>query len=140
MKLTSRSEYGLLAMLDLAKHSSVRLVQSHEIARRQNIPEPYLNQLLTVLSRAGLVTSRRGPGGGYLLARPADTISVGEVVALLEGPPSNGHEDGINDRPFVPLIRKLCQQAHEAAAAVLESVTLADLLWQESERAPRYSI
>ena len=140
MKLTSRSEYGLLAMLDLAKHSSARLVQSHEIAQRQSIPEPYLNQLLTVMSRAGLVTSRRGPGGGYLLARPAEDISVGEVVILLEGLASNGHDESAYDRPFVQLIRKVCQEAQEAAAAVLASVTLADLLRQESERALRYSI
>lgn len=140
MKLTSRSEYGLLAMLDLAKNSSYRLVQSHEVAQRQSIPEPYLNQLLTVLSRAGLVTSRRGPGGGYLLARPADAITVGEVVALLEGPATPGSEESDSDRPFVPLIRKVCQEAQQAAERVLRSVTLADLLEQEGERALRYSI
>ena len=141
MKLTSRSEYGLLAVLDLAKHSNHRLVQSREIAQRQSIPEPYLNQLLTVLSRAGLVTSRRGPGGGYLLARSPDSITLGEVVNLLEGQNTPGtDDDSLLDRPFLPLIRKASQESQEAAHQVLDSITLADLLHQESERALRYSI
>jgi len=139
MRLTTRSEYGLLAMLDLAKHSSYRLVQSHEIAQRESIPEPYLNQLLTILSRAGLISSRRGPGGGYLLARPADAITVGEIVMLLEGPPTTS-EDKTDYKPYSPSLKKVCQEAQEAAERVLNSVTLADLLERESERALRYDI
>jgi Rrf2 family protein len=141
MKLTTRSEYGLLAMLDLAKHGSLRLVQSHDVAQRQSIPEPYLNQLLTVLSRAGLITSRRGPGGGYVLARPAETISIGEVISLLEGSTSpTSDEDKPSGRTCSALLRKICQEAQEAADRVLNSVSLADLLQQESARALRYDI
>ena len=73
-------------MIDLAQHAGLGPVQSHDIAERQDVPEPYLNQLLTLLRKAGLIASRRGPGGGHFLAKPATRITLAEVVTALEGP------------------------------------------------------
>src|SRR5207248_6908532 len=77
---TSKVEYALRALLDLAEQPSGRAAQSHEIAVRQGIPEAYLNQLLVALRRAGLVRSIRGAAGGYVLGRGAPSITVGDVV------------------------------------------------------------
>lgn len=85
MKISTKGEYGLRAMLLLAMQESGAAVTSHEIARRQAIPAPYLRRILAVLSKAGLIDSTRGPQGGYALARPADEISLRDVVTAIEG-------------------------------------------------------
>src|SRR5699024_7508264 len=85
MKLSTRGRYGLRAMVDLAANSGEEAVCIESIARRQNISENYLAQLVRLLRKAGLVTSVRGAGGGYRLAKPADSISVGDVLRALEG-------------------------------------------------------
>jgi len=85
MKVSTRAEYGIRALIDLAQHYGQGSVQSHEIARRQGLPEPYLNQLMTTLRRAGLVQSKRGPNGGHMLSRPPERITVGEAFLALEG-------------------------------------------------------
>ena len=85
MKVSARAEYGIRALIDLARHYGEGPVQSHDIARRQGLPEPYLNQLMAVLRRAGLVHSKRGPSGGHVLARSPESITVGEAFLVLEG-------------------------------------------------------
>ena len=85
MKLSTRGRYGLRAMVDLAANSGEEAVCIQSIAGRQNLSESYLEQLVRLLRKAGLVKSVRGAGGGYRLARPADTISVGDVLRALEG-------------------------------------------------------
>jgi Rrf2 family iron-sulfur cluster assembly transcriptional regulator len=80
MKLTTRGRYAVTAMLDLALHDGAGPVCLGDVARRQGISQPYLEQLFTRLRRAGLVASTRGPGGGYNLARRAADISVAEVI------------------------------------------------------------
>lgn len=80
MKLTTRGRYAVTAMLDLALHEDAGPVALGEIAARQDISLSYLEQLFSRLRRQGLVTSTRGPGGGYRLSRPADQISVSHVI------------------------------------------------------------
>jgi len=88
MKVGSRGDYGLRALVYLAsRENEGEPVQIHAIAERQQIPEDYLRQLLVNLRLAGLVRSVRGPHGGYLLAKPAGEISMGQVIEVLEGPP-----------------------------------------------------
>jgi Rrf2 family transcriptional regulator, cysteine metabolism repressor len=89
MKLSTKGEYGLLAMIDLALYSSEGPVQSQQIAGRQHIPKQYLDQLMLTLKKAGLVESSRGRQGGYGLARPARTITILDIVTALEGPLEN---------------------------------------------------
>jgi Rrf2 family transcriptional regulator, cysteine metabolism repressor len=89
MKLSTKGEYGLLAIIDLALHSGRGPVQSFQIAERQDIPKQYLDQLLLMLKKAGLIESSRGRQGGYRLARAAPEISLFEIVTALEGPIEN---------------------------------------------------
>jgi Rrf2 family protein len=86
MRISSKSEYGVRALFELAQCYGQPPVQSAEIAERQNIPEAYLNQLLITLRKAGLIRSLRGPQGGHQLARPPAQITLAEVVDVLEGP------------------------------------------------------
>ena len=89
MKLSTKGEYGLLAAIDLALHSDRGPVQSFQIAERQEIPKQYLDQLLLMLKKAGLIESSRGRQGGYQLARPASEITLFDIVTALEGPIEN---------------------------------------------------
>jgi len=83
MKISTKGRYGLRAVLDIAMHDEAASVSS--IAARQFISENYLERLIAMLKKAGIVNSVRGAQGGYVLARPAEEISVGEVLRALEG-------------------------------------------------------
>lgn len=84
--LTMRAKYGLKAMADLAGLASGAVLQSREIAARRSISKKFLDAIFADLRGAGLVASRKGPGGGYMLARPSDSLSVGEIIRVLDGP------------------------------------------------------
>jgi len=87
MRLSKRGEYGLRAMADLASTPAPgALAQAKEIAEREQIPVKFLEQILLTLKNAGLLGSRMGAGGGYYLARPADQITLGQIVRILDGP------------------------------------------------------
>ena len=85
MKLSTKGRYGLRALIGLALYSENETVSIQSIARRQNISDSYLEQLMRKLRSAGLIVSVRGAQGGYKLARPANEISVGDVLRALEG-------------------------------------------------------
>jgi Rrf2 family protein len=85
MLLSTKGDYGVRAMIDLAKHEGSGPVQRAEIARRRQIPESYLDHLLAQLRRAGFIRSVRGPGGGHLLTKPAEEICLLHVLETLEG-------------------------------------------------------
>ena len=87
LQLTKRTEYGLIALVAMVGHRD-RFVSAREISERYRVPRRLLAEVLKDLSRATLVESQRGAAGGYALARSADDISVGEVVAALEGAPT----------------------------------------------------
>jgi Rrf2 family iron-sulfur cluster assembly transcriptional regulator len=89
MRLSSKGRYAVMAMADLARHSAdpgVRAVALADIARRQDLSLPYLEQLFTRLRREGLVVSHRGPGGGYRLSRPAGELAVAQIVTAVDEP------------------------------------------------------
>lgn len=85
MKISTKGEYGIRAMLFIAMHGQDGPCTSHEIATRQGIPEPYLRQILASLGRDQLIQSSRGPQGGHVLARPAAEISLRDILFSLEG-------------------------------------------------------
>ena len=86
MKISTKGRYGLRAMLDLAKHcQSGETICVQSISRRQNISESYLEQLVRLLRKADLITSVRGAGGGYQLAKDPIDISVGDILRACEG-------------------------------------------------------
>ena len=134
MKVSTRAEYGIRALMDLAQHYGQGPVQSHDIARRQGLPEPYLNQLLVTLRRAGLVQSKRGPTGGHLLARSPDQITVGEAFRVLEGSvaPWRCVEEAETTCIYAPGcgLRPVWQAVKEATEQVLNRTTLAHIVHQ----------
>lgn len=90
MQLSTRSRYAVMAMVDLASRQTIGCecgpICLAEIAARQQLSQPYLEQLFGKLRRAGLVASARGPGGGYRLARNSDAIAIGDIVAAVDEP------------------------------------------------------
>ncbi|MFQ5574681.1 MAG: RrF2 family transcriptional regulator [Terriglobia bacterium] len=86
MKFSAKGEYGVRAVLDIALNQESGPVQVKEIAKRQSIPERFLEQVMSSLKKAGLVEAFRGAQGGYLLAKNASEISLADVVQSLEGP------------------------------------------------------
>ena len=85
MKISTKGRYALRLMLDVALNSNGAAVPLRDVAQRQEISDKYLEQIVTQLSRAGLVRSVRGAGGGYLLTRPPEEYTVGEILRTLEG-------------------------------------------------------
>ena len=85
MKLSTKGRYGLRALIDLAQNSKETPVSITSISARQDLSERYLEQLMSMLKKAGLVESVRGAGGGYVLAKDIKEISVGDVLRALEG-------------------------------------------------------
>lgn len=144
MKVGSKGYYGLLAMADLVQnYRGQQPVQVKEIARRQKIPEEYLGQIMVLLKRANLVHGTRGPGGGYYLARPAESISINEVLKILEGPLIGTDLKGQRNRFSGSVVaRRLIEswtKAMEASEKMLQEVTLADLC-RPDDRAQMYYI
>jgi Rrf2 family cysteine metabolism transcriptional repressor len=139
MRITSRGEYGLRALLDLAQRygSSVPVTQA-DIAARQQIPEAYLNQLLTTLRKAGLVQSVRGPEGGHMMRRSPAHITVAEAVVALEGSisPAKGlDEPPASGEPLeAEVLREVWRDVQAAVDQVLESITLDDLCQRKLAR------
>ena len=86
MRLSLKSEYACLALIDLAEHRDDDRTRIEEIARRKNIPKKYLEQILLILKKAGHVKSKRGAGGGYSLAKSPGQLTIAEIIRLMDGP------------------------------------------------------
>ena len=97
MKLSSRSQYAITAMLELALHEATRPITLFDISQKQKISLSYLEQLFARLRSKKLVRGRRGPGGGYVLARSADDISIADIVAAVDDVPLDSDEDAISE-------------------------------------------
>ncbi|HEU5101839.1 MAG TPA: Rrf2 family transcriptional regulator [Roseiflexaceae bacterium] len=138
MRISSKGEYGLRALFDLAQRYGAGPVQSHDIHERQGIDENYLNQILISLRKAGLIESVRGPQGGHRLARPPSQITLLEVVVALEGPllPADaGREIGDAAEPIdLDIIRDVWSGARQALERYLSSITLEDLSQRKRRR------
>ena len=131
MKLSSRTRYGMRAILELALEYGKAPLQIKTIAQREDISNKYLEQLIAMLKASGLVRSLRGPKGGYLLARPPAEIQLKDVFLTLEGPmvPAECLEHPeYCSRCTDCATRQIWQELQEAVFGVLESVTLADLV------------
>lgn len=129
MELSCKTEYALLALIELTihyHHGEPR--QIRQIAAQQNIPDRYLEQLLATLRRGGLVRSQRGAKGGYFLAREPWTITLLEVVACIEGLDMRTRQDNSTGPTLESaLVREVWQEACDAYFAVLQQSTLQDL-------------
>lgn len=127
MRFSMKTEYGVRAVVELAANAGRGAMQSGEIARRQRIPGPFLDQVLMTLRRAGLIDSVRGPHGGHRLARSPDDIRLDEVIACLEGGPREARHDASLDGDS-RVLAIVVEEAERAAREVFASHTLADCL------------
>ncbi len=132
MKLTRRSEYALLALLHLARAREGQFVAVGEMAEAQGLPAKFLEQLLVTLKRGGLVKSRKGPGGGYRLARPAGKIPLAEVIRLLDG--ALAPTESVSTYFYEPTpverekrLLRVFKEIRDVVSAKLEKTTLADV-------------
>ena len=138
MKISSKGHYGLLALAELvANYRLRRPVQVKEIAKNQHIPTEYLGQIMVLLKRGRLVHGSRGPAGGYILARPPESITVKEVLQVLEGPAVGlDVRPSMNGHALSPVTRRLVEtwaRGMKAMEKILEETTLADLCKPETE-------
>lgn len=129
MELSNKSEYALLALLELATcYPKNESLQIRQIAELQNIPNRYLEQLLGILRRGGLIKSIRGARGGYVLTRNPETITLLDVVSCIEG--LDSVENVFDTSPKTlenDVIQAVWQEACQAAKSVLQKSTLQDL-------------
>lgn len=139
MKISTKGEYGIRAMLYIAMRDSQEgPVTSHEIATHQGIPEPYLRQILALLSKDRLILSNRGPQGGHVLARPASKITIRQILVTLEGQTS-----AIDQVLALPCtievgteycaIREIFLEVKQAIEQILSRITLQVLVDRQRE-------
>ena len=134
MYVSVKGEYALEALFDLATHASGEPVRIADIARRQKIPQKFLELILAGLKQGGFVESRRGAEGGYLLARAPEALTVGEVLRYVEGTPkSRGRHK--EETPFTAL----WQQVETAISGIVDQTTFAELARNWAERQDKYT-
>jgi Rrf2 family protein len=141
MRISAKGEYAIRAMLDLALQQRQRgpgLIPIQDVARRQGIPQRYLEQVLLLLKRAGFLASKRGSTGGYHLARPPGEVTVGDVLRVIEGGVTplevagrapRARRDGSD-------LAELWQEVADAVAGVIDRTTFEELAERVARRAP----
>lgn len=128
MKVSQRTEYGIRAMIALAKHFEAGPLSIKEIAGTEAIPEAFLEQIMSELRKAGMVGSTRGAYGGYSLSGSPDKISVGRVVEILEGSLSPARCDDDCARMPECSTRTVLKKIEESITETLDNIYLEDLL------------
>lgn len=135
MKISTRGRYALRLMLDLAVFSDGAPVSLRDVAKRQGISDKYLEQIVTPLSKAGLVRSVRGANGGYLLTRKPEEYTVGDILRPLEGdlaPVECATDSEFCQRCNECVTVALWQEIHKAVSQVVDNTTLADLVERQA--------
>ena len=135
MRLSKRGEYGLRALQDLAIHYGEGPVSNRDLSERNHIPARFLEQILLTLKHGRLVRSKKGPRGGYYLARSPHQITLAEVIRLLDGPLAP--VSCVSEVAFEPCgcpdmetcgLRRVMREVRDTVAGMMESTTLADLV------------
>jgi Rrf2 family protein len=144
MKISTKGRYALRLMLDLALNDNGAPVRIKDIAERQDISDKYLEQIISVLNKAGYVKSVRGPQGGYKLAKAPSAYTAGMILRLTEGslapvPCLEDEENQCNRQENCATLR-LWQQMDDAIKGVVDHVTLADLVEWQQEKIDYYVI
>ncbi|MDD8026542.1 MAG: Rrf2 family transcriptional regulator [Acidobacteriota bacterium] len=132
MKLSTKGEYASRAMLELSLRRDDGPLHIKAISDAQDIPERFLEQILLLLKRAGYLRSRKGPRGGYLLAKPPESISVAEVIRVMDGPLAPIDCVSVTAHQVCPHedtcgLRGLWKETRDAVAVIMERTTFADL-------------
>lgn len=145
MKISTKGRYAIRLMLDIALNDNGQPVRIKDISKRQGISDKYLEQIISVLNKAGYVKSIRGPQGGYTLAKKPKEYTVGMILRLTEGSlaPVSCLEFEENDCPRQDqcVTLELWKKIDDAVKDVVDNVTLEDLVdWQSRKSADFYSI
>jgi Rrf2 family cysteine metabolism transcriptional repressor len=132
LRLSTRGHYGLKAMFDLAQNYGAGPISLKTVAERQNLSDHYLEQLIAMLRKSGLVNSVRGAQGGYVLAREPSEIKVGDIIRALEGPIApvycvSEKDPGSCDEADYCITRTVWARVRDGLAALLDSISLADM-------------
>ena len=133
VKVSTRGDYACRALLSLALHGADTPTSVRDIAERTGLPQPYLEQILLALKGAGLVRSKRGVGGGYVLARDPEDISLAQIVSAVDGPIAAGdfgepHQNGACDHEGQCVLLAVWADAGETMRTYLQSYSLADMV------------
>ncbi len=142
VKVSTRGDYASRALLSLALHADAAAPTSvRDIAERTGLPQPYLEQILLALKGAGLVRSKRGVGGGYVLARSPSEISLAQIISAVDGPIVAGdfgepHENGACDHEGQCTLLSVWSEVGERIRTQLQGLTLADMVERTLGNAP----
>jgi Rrf2 family cysteine metabolism transcriptional repressor len=133
LRLSTKGEYASRAMLEMALHFGGPPLHIRDISKAQDIPERFLEQILLQIKRAGFLRSRKGPNGGYTLAKPPDKISVAEIIRVMDGPLApidcvsvTAHQ--VCSREMTCGLRCVWKKTRDAIAEILEGTTFADVV------------
>jgi Rrf2 family cysteine metabolism transcriptional repressor len=138
MRLSTKGEYASRAMLELSLRYGQGALHIREISQAQAIPRRFLEQILLLLKRAGYLKSRKGQKGGYILARPPSSISVAEVIRVMDGPLAPIDCVSVTAHEPCPMeatcgLRWLWKDVRDSVAGILEKTTFADLVKKSRE-------
>ncbi len=141
MRVSTRGDYASRALLSLSLHTGDGPTSVRDIAERTGLPQPYLEQILLALKGAGLVRSKRGVGGGYVLARPTSEIRLSEIVSAVDGPITVGdfgvpHQDGACDHEGQCVLLAIWNDVGDHMRRHLDGYTLADIAEMAQGRLP----
>lgn len=130
MKISRSTGYALVAVGYIAKHSKGETILAQRVAKDYGIPLEYLLKILQHMVRANILRSKRGPRGGFFLAKPADKITLLEVIEAVDGPMvSQIHlAEQTGNEPFSLKMERICKKATDQSKAVFEKAILADIL------------
>jgi len=141
MRLSKKTEYALRALMYATRFPEGTTFQIRDLAEKNGIPKKFLELILLELKNAGMLSSRRGVGGGYLLARRPDSIRSSEIIEVFEGPMAARDRQKISGKSekdaSSPAVSRLVEEASAAAAGVFSRSTIADLVREEDEATQR---
>lgn len=144
MKISTRGRYALRLMLDLAVYNTGEPVSLKDIARRQQISEKYLEQIISMLNKAGFVRSIRGAQGGYMLKKEPSEYTVGMILRLTEGDLAPvdcvGAGNSSCGRKQECVTIRIWEQINDAVNQVVDNITLADMVGWQQENSDQYII
>ncbi|MBI1356161.1 MAG: Rrf2 family transcriptional regulator [Acidobacteria bacterium] len=134
MEVSVKGEYALRAVFDLACHQQEQPIKIAKIAERQQIPQKFLELILSQLKQGGFLSSRRGAEGGYFLARPAESITIGDILRHIDGPIAPARRLQQDDLPEDSPFPELWEKVERALSSVLDRMSFADLVvrWKEN--------
>lgn len=140
MKISTKGRYALMLMLDLATYNTGEPVRLKDVARRQQISEKYLEQIISILNKAGFVKSIRGPQGGYMLKNAPEEYTVGMILRQTEGSLAPVNYDDAATLERESAIARIWEQLSEAINNIVNNITLKDLVEWQTEQISQYVI